>query len=58
MGNISGKSKNNISSSSAADNSNKTSLLPEDVLAILQRGMTEGFKHFLFGDGYLCLTSR
>ena len=35
--------------SSAADN-NKTSLLPEDVQAILQRGMTEGFK-----DGYLNL---
>ena len=35
--------------SSSADN-NKTSLLPENVQAILQRGMTEGYE-----DGYLDL---
>ena len=34
---------------------NKISLLPEDVQAILQRGMTEGFKDPHFGDGYLNL---
>ena len=44
------KSKNNISST--ADNNN-TSLLPEDVQAILQRGMTEGFK-----DGHLNLSLK
>ena len=35
------KMKNDITSS--ADN-NKTSLLPKDVQAILQRGMTEGYE--------------
>ena len=44
------KMKNDKSSS--ADNS-KTSLLPKDAQAILQRGMTEGFKHPQYGDGYL-----
>ncbi len=43
--------------SSSADN-NKASLLPEDVVAILQRGMTEGFKHPIFGDGSLDLSSK
>ena len=37
---------------SSADN-NKISLLPEDVQAILQRGMAEGFK-----DGVLNLYSK
>ncbi len=40
---------------SSADN-NKTSLLPEGVQAILQRGMTEGYKHPALGDGYLDLS--
>ncbi len=35
-----------------------TSLLPRDVQAILQRGMTEGFKHSGFGDGYLNLNAK
>ncbi len=35
-----------------------TSLLPRDVQAILQRGMTEGFKHSEYGDGYLILSSK
>ena len=43
------KMKNNDTSSSSADN-NKTSLLPQDMQAILQRGMTEGYE-----DGYLDL---
>ena len=50
MGNVSGKSKNNISSS--ADN-NKTSLLPKYVVAKLQSGMTEGYE-----DGCLNLKSK
>ena len=45
---MSDKSKNNISSSGAAK-----SLLPENVVAILQRGMTEGYK-----DGYLDLIAK
>ncbi len=37
-----------ISSSSSADN-NKTSLLPENVQAILQLGMTERYKNDRLG---------
>ena len=39
-----GKRMKNDNSHSSADN-NKTSLLPEAVQDILQRGMTEGFKN-------------
>ena len=46
-----------ISSASTSDN-NKTSLLSEDVQAILQRGMTEGFNHPFYGDGYLDLSKK
>ncbi len=49
---MSDKSKNDISSSDA-DDDNKISLLPEDVQAILQRSMTEGYK-----DGYLNLANK
>ncbi len=41
-----------ISSSTSADN-NKTPLLPKDVVAILQKGMTNGFK-----DGHLYLMNK
>ncbi len=44
--------KDNSSSSSSADNK-KISLLSEDVQAIMQRGMKEGFK-----DGLLNLWSK
>ncbi len=44
--------KNDISSSTSVDN-NKPSLLPEDVQAILQTGMAEGFK-----DGHLDLSYK
>ena len=48
---------NNKDIPSSADN-NKISLLPEDVQAILQRGMTEGYKDSTFGDGFLSLSLK
>ncbi len=45
-------------SASSSDENNKTSLLPENVQAILQRGMSEGIKHPVFGDGYLGLRDK
>ncbi len=52
------ENKDISSSSSLSADTNKIPLLPEDVRDILQNGMTEGFKHPMYGDGYLSLGSK
>ncbi len=46
------KMKNEDVNSSSSENSNKISLLPVNVIAILQRGMTEGYEDGELDLGY------